>query len=83
MAGPYATEREALDDCAAVYDAMRVSTGLMQALNVAVLQAACRDAGVGLGRYDRQVLGWLARFEPQQTQAIADIIRRASEGRRS
>ena len=78
MSGPYETEREALADCADVYDAMRAREGEMQDLNKAVLKDACRSAGVELGEYDQSVLGWLAGFEPQSCQAVAEIIRRAA-----
>jgi hypothetical protein len=36
-------------------------------------------AGVQLGEFDGGVLAWLAGFEPQQAQVIADIVRRAAE----
>jgi hypothetical protein len=42
MNGPYETERQALDDCRAVYDAMHANPGQMQPLNWAILEDACR-----------------------------------------
>lgn len=77
MSGPYEIEREALDDCAPIYAAMRAQTSPMQALNLAVLEDACHVASADLGAYDRKILAWLAGFEPQTTQVIAEIIRRA------
>jgi hypothetical protein len=40
---------------------------------------ACEVAGVELGEYDLQTVRWLAWFEPQQAQVIADIVRRAAK----
>ena len=75
MNGPYETERQALDDCRAVYDAKHANPGQMQALNWAALEDACR--GVELGEYDRRIIAWLAGSEPQVCQVIAEIVRRA------
>ena len=75
MNGPYETERQALDDCRAVYDAMHANPGQMQPLNWAILEDACR--GVELGEYDRRIIAWLAGSEPQVCQVIAEIVRRA------
>jgi hypothetical protein len=79
VGGPYESQRQALADCAEVYEAMRSKRGQMQELNLEVLLSACRDAGVELGEYDRSVLRWVASFEPQNCRSIAEIIRRAAK----
>lgn len=79
MPGPYETERKALADAAEVYDAMRSKRGQVHVLNLAVLEEACTAAKVELGEYDRSVIVWLAGFEPQQTQVVAELIRRAAK----
>jgi hypothetical protein len=51
----------------------------MQRLSTQRLTDACEAAGVELGEYDRRVVAWMARFEPQSCQAVAEIIRRAAK----
>ena len=46
----------------------------MQRLSAQRLTAACEAAGVELGEYDLQTMRWLAGFEPQQAQVLADIV---------
>ena len=81
MTGPYETERQALDDVRDIYEAARASRerGTMQRLSAERLTDACKAAGVELGEYDLHTVRWLAGFEPQQAQVIADIVRRAAE----
>jgi hypothetical protein len=77
MSGPYKTERDALADCDRVFDALRGKRGTMESLNAEILARACAVAGVQLGDYDWQVLNWIASSEPQVSQVVADLIRRA------
>ena len=41
------------------------------------LHAACAAAGVELGAYDREVLEWLAGWEPDMAQVVIGLIGRA------
>jgi hypothetical protein len=83
MAGPYETEREALDDVRDIYEEARMSTerGTLQRLSTQRLTDACKAAGVELGEYDRHTVRWLVGFEPQQAQVIVGIVRRARQQR--
>jgi hypothetical protein len=51
----------------------------LQRLSTQRLTDACKTAGVELGEYGRHTLRWLAGFEPQQAQVIADLVRRTAE----
>ncbi|HUY51679.1 MAG TPA: hypothetical protein VMV92_39245 [Streptosporangiaceae bacterium] len=83
-AGPFETEREALDLPAirGIYDAMHASTrrGLGDELCLRLLEEACAAAGVELGGYDRRILAWLAGWEAQMCAVVAGIITRAAAG---
>jgi len=63
-AGPFETERQALDTPAvrAVFTAFEAAPGQgrMQPPNLAMLRAACEGADVELGAYDFAILAWLA-----------------------
>lgn len=65
----------------AVYAAFDRNPGpaKMRPHNYAMLVSACRESGVRLGTYDRDVLEWLAEWEPPTCAAIARMIRRAFE----
>ena len=80
-AGPFETERQALDTPAvrAVYTAFEAAPGLgrMQPPNLAMLRAACERADVELGAYDVRILAWLAGWEPQICAVVAGLITRA------
>jgi hypothetical protein len=80
-AGPFETERQALDTPAvrAVYTAFEAAPGLgrMQPPNLAMLRAACEGADVELGAYDLRILAWLAGWEPQVCAVVAGLITRA------
>jgi hypothetical protein len=80
-AGPFETERQALDTPAvrAVYTAFEAAPGpgRMQPPNLAMLRAACERAGIELGTYDVRILAWLAGWEPQICAVIAGLITRA------
>ena len=81
-AGPFETERQALDTPAvrAVFTTFEAAPGLgrMQPPNLAMLRAACEGAGVELGAYDLRILSWLAGLEPQMCAVVAGLITRAS-----
>ena len=51
----------------------------MGRLSLDHLTAACETAGVELGAYDRRVLTWLARWEPEMCAVVAGLILRAGE----
>jgi hypothetical protein len=80
-AGPFETERQALDTPAvrAVFTTFQAAPGQgrMQPLNLAMLRAACEWADVELGAYDLRILAWLAGWEPQVCAVVAGLITRA------
>lgn len=80
-AGPFETERQALDTPAvrAVYTAFEAAPGQgrMQPPNLAMLRAACEEADVELGAYDLRILAWLAGWGPQICAVVAGLIARA------
>jgi hypothetical protein len=78
--GPFATEREAADAARHIY-AGPPATGEWNAGNRALLEHACRAAGVALGAYDRRILAWAAiviltpaQNPPAPTQAELEIL---------
>ena len=84
MTGPYETERDARESPAVqvVYDAFDADPGAgkMAPHNFLTLIKACETAGVNLGgptSYDRQILAWLAKWEPTTCAVIAGLISRA------
>jgi hypothetical protein len=87
LSGPFETERDARDLPAvrAIYDAGRASSerGDMSRETYLMLFRACEAAGVDLGgpsSYDRQILAWLANWEPQACAVVAGLITRAAVG---
>jgi len=83
-AGPFGTERQALDTPAVrgVYTAFEAvpGNGRMQPGNLAMLRAACEGADVELGAYDVRILALLAGWEPQVCAVVAGLITRARSG---
>lgn len=81
--GPFQTEREASGTKAvqAVYAAFDADPGpgKMRPHNVAMLTAACAEAGVALGAFDARQLEWLGTWEPHTCAVIAGLITRAHE----
>ena len=81
--GPFEHESEVRDLPAvrAVYEAYRASPGVgkMAPLNMELLEQACADAGVDLGSFDRQILAWLAGWEPSTVAVVCGLIRRAAQ----
>jgi hypothetical protein len=84
--GPYQSERDAADSpmCREVrhlHEAGLVRFGdpdrLVRDAMLRYVQAACDEAGLVLGRFDRQVLSWLANWEPAKVQVLIGLIRRA------
>lgn len=78
--GPFETESQALAVPAvrAVYRAYDVGTTSLHDGAADLLLSACERAEVTLGAYDRRILIWLARFEPQAAAAVAGVIARAA-----
>jgi hypothetical protein len=77
-AGPFETEREALDlpSVRAAYAAITgPGTGDLECLRI--LEDALTAAGVQLGIYDVRILHWLANWEAQTCAVIAGLITRA------
>lgn len=83
MNGPFETEQQARETPEvravwAVFDA-EPGTGKMAPHNYLMLVSACEAAGVDLGgpsSYDRQILAWLAGWEPQTCAVVAGLISR-------
>lgn len=48
-------------------------------LRLSALLDVCEQSGVELGAFDRRILSWLAGFEAETVQVIADLIVRAHE----
>jgi hypothetical protein len=85
MTGPLETEAQAreLPAVRVVYAAFDADPGVgkMAPHNFLMLVNACEAAGVDLGgpsSYDRQILAWLAGWEPQTCAVVAGIITRAA-----
>jgi hypothetical protein len=84
MTGPFESDREVTQtpQVQAVYAAFEAAPGAgkMAPHNFLMLVNACEAAGVDLGSpasRDRQVLAWLAGWEPQTCAVVAGLIARA------
>lgn len=82
--GPYATQAAAMEDAADVYLVSRLINrrGVMAHANEGLLLGALRQASTELGAYDRQIVGWLAEWEPQVVQVVIGWIERAHAAER-
>jgi hypothetical protein len=76
MTGPFNTEAEARAAVAAIL-ASPPGTGAWGDACRALLEDACRAAGVELGEFDRRIIGWLAGWEPATVAVVAGLISRA------
>lgn len=88
MSGPYESERDTWGEpmpreVSRLHEQGRVRSGdperLEQRTMLRHLLAACQDAGVVLGAYDRQVLEGLCRWEPSKVQVVIGLVERAYE----
>ena len=74
MMGPFETEQQAREtpEVQAVYAAFSADPGVgkMAAHTHRLLMAACTEAGVSLGAFDRRVLAWLSGWEPETAAVI-------------
>jgi len=81
--GPFESEREVrqLQAVRDIYLAFEADPGAgkMAARNYEMLCDAIGAAGVGLGAYDRRIVGWLSMWEVETAAVIAGIITRACE----
>jgi hypothetical protein len=81
--GPFETEDQARMTPAvrAVWETMGTTTrrGVMDELNLAMLDEACAQAGIEAGGYGHRILAWVANMEPQTCVVFADLIVRAHE----
>jgi hypothetical protein len=68
--GPYGTREQARADIA------RTRGYTDRAWRYDMLTAACADAGVRPGEFDRQTLDWLAGHTPETTQVIVGPLSR-------
>lgn len=79
MAGPFDTERQAVEAAKAAspeLDVLQLARG-----NRDMLLSALNAAGVELGEYDRTIVDWLAGWEPSTCAVVAGFIVRAAEPR--
>ena len=77
-AGPFDTERQALDlpEVKAAYASITgAGTGTLEC--VRILETALSAAGVDLGAYDKRIVNWLGNWEAQTCAVIAGLIYRA------
>lgn len=86
MTGPYETESEALagplyQEIRALRDSGLIRSGdpnrLVHGTQLRYLEAACAEAGVELGAFDRKILEWLAGWEASTVQVVVGLIERA------
>jgi hypothetical protein len=76
--GPFQTDREALAASRYHQQGQSLQTGVsITALNHADLDAAL--SGVELGTYDRQIVEWLAGWDPPTVAVVSGLIRRARD----
>ncbi|MFF5261294.1 hypothetical protein ACFY4C_20320 [Actinomadura viridis] len=81
--GPFETSDQAVAAAREVYEAMRLGPpGTMRRANLDRLTDAIVAAGVELGAYDRQIVKWLAGWEPETVAVIAGLVLRANGGAR-
>lgn len=74
MNGPYDTREQASE----AIGSRGWEPGTYQRRSHARLLAALIAADVELGDYDQRIVAWLAGWEPETVEAVADLIRRAS-----
>jgi hypothetical protein len=76
ISGPFHTDREALAASLYHQQCRSSNTGVpITALNLADLAAAL--SGVELGTYDRQIVEWLAGWDPPTVAVVCGLITRA------
>jgi hypothetical protein len=84
MSGPFESEHEAGEAAHAMQAQYLTNPAIAPGAetNRMMLLDTINAAGVQLGEYDREVIGWLAGQEPETCVVIAGLISRASEPRR-
>jgi len=75
VTGPFETARQAAQASLWAIEGGPGSGMTIREANAADLEAA--TSGLTLGRYDREVLLWLAGWEPATVAVICGLIRRA------
>ncbi len=79
VTGPFATEAEAAAAARALGGPPEPGWSILsEEQRLAMLTAACGQAGVALGAYDRRILEWLAGWEDATCGVIAGLITRAA-----
>lgn len=87
MTGPYESESEALagpvyKEVRALHEAGRVRPydpdRLVHSTQLRALEAACAEAGVELGAFDRRIVSWLAGWEASTVEVVIGLITRAN-----
>lgn len=81
--GPYATEADAHQAAAPLYEAARLDRqrGSMTRANRDALCTALSRAGVELGAYDDAITYWVSGWEPETVTVIIGWIARAGGAR--
>jgi hypothetical protein len=74
--GPFETEADARTAAVAAAEPGAQITDA----NRAMLLGAIDGAKVAMGRFDRDIVEWLARWEPATVAVIAGLITRAARG---
>lgn len=83
MSGPYERAADTRPVTAPIYAAFSADPGAgkMAPHNLRLMLDAISAAGVELGAYDRQVVEWLAGWEPSTCAVLAGLITRAAKSR--
>ena len=76
IAGPFETQRQAIDTARVVIDS---PLGSWDAASQRRLEDACAAAGVQLAGYDRQIVAWMSTWEPWVVVVICGLISRAHQ----
>jgi hypothetical protein len=76
VSGPYDTAAQVAADCGWARKAP-ATRGAHIDPNIVRLTRACDEAGVVLGAHDRHLIEWLANWEAETVQVVADLIDRA------
>jgi len=76
IAGPFETQRQAIDTARVVIDS---PLGSWDAASQRLLEDACAAAGVQLAGYDRQIVAWMSTWEPWVVVVICGLISRAHQ----
>lgn len=66
------------DDANAAVKQVREREDNRTYVNIRMIGETLANAGITAGAFDNQILGWLAKFEPQTVAVICGLIMRAN-----